>query len=99
MSRRQELHQKLLGMTDYVYFQPPSNIKIKHPCIIYQRSAINSIRSDDINYRNVSGYTVIVVDANPDSDILEKILTLPMSTFNRHYTADNLNHDVFNVFY
>jgi hypothetical protein len=42
---------------------------------------------------------ITIIDANPDSDIPAKVGNLPLCKFNRHYTADNLNHDVYNVYY
>jgi len=42
---------------------------------------------------------VTVIDQDPDSEIPDKVAEMPMSLFNRFYTADNLNHDVYNVFF
>lgn len=44
-------------------------------------------------------YELTVIDKNPDSDILDRVASLPMCAFERHYTADNLNHDVYNIYY
>ena len=51
--------------------------------------------ADDIVYMQNHTYQIIVIDANPDSEIVNKISKLPMCRYNRHYTSDNLNHDVF----
>ena len=101
MSRRLELHAKLVGLlgSDNVYFQPPSTITMKYPAIVYRRSQLNTNHADDELYTKQQGYDVTVIDPNPDSEIPHKILTLPMSRFASHFTSDNLNHDVFNVFY
>jgi len=42
---------------------------------------------------------VTVIDRNPDSDLPGKVAELPMCTFNRFFTADNLNHDVYTIFF
>lgn len=104
--RREEFHYILvdiMGTHDQpksrVYFQPPETVKIEYPCIIYNRSRIDTRLSDDELYGHVIGYMVTVIDPDPDSEIPNKILNLPMSRFIRGYTADNLNHDVFNVYY
>ena len=39
------------------------------------------------------------VDKNPDSKFVEDISKLPMCRFDRHYTADNLNHDIFVLYF
>lgn len=101
MNKRLELHEilcKLLGSRN-VYFQPPATVKMKYPCIVYRRNNVDSVQADNILYKNVQGYQIIVIDSHPDSLIPNKILHLPLCRFDRHYTADNLNHDVYNVYF
>ena len=101
MSRRLQLHEILVNVlgSRNVYFQPPSNIKMQYPCILYKRNTLDTRHAADKVYNNQVGYMVTVIDANPDSEIPGKLLELPSCRFDRHYTADNLNHDVFNIFY
>jgi hypothetical protein len=101
MSKRLELHEllvKLLGSSN-VYFQPPSTVKMQYPCIVYGRSLIKTEHADDLPYNSRICYMVTVIDANPDSEIPTRLGKLPLCKFNRRYTADNLNHDVYNVYY
>lgn len=72
---------------------------MQYPCIVYRRNAVNTEHADNFPYKQIVGYQVTVIDPDPDSDIPEKIRTLPLCTFDRHYTADNLNHDAYNIFY
>lgn len=90
----QKLLESILGSRN-VYYQPPESIKIKYPAIIYSRDNIDNNFADDIVYMQNHTYQIIVIDANPDSEIVNKISKLPMCRYNRHYTSDNLNHDVF----
>lgn len=99
--RRLELHSifvTILGSRN-VYFQPPSTIKMKYPCIIYNRSNANTTHANDRLYNLQQGYQVIIIDPNPDSEIPSEIAKLPYCRFDRHYTADNLNHDVYTIYY
>lgn len=101
MDRRLELHDllcSLLGSRN-VYFQPPETVKIKYPCIIYRRNRIDTEHASNRPYKQMTAYQIIVIDSNPDSEIPGKIGRLPLSRFENHYTADNLNHDVYNVYY
>lgn len=101
MERRLMLHEilcKILG-TRNVYFQPPPTIQLEYPCIIYERNQIKSNYADNKSYSNVTAYSVTVIDQDPDSLILNKIQKLSMCRFSTHFTADNLNHDVFNIYY
>lgn len=82
-----------------VYFQPPPNVQMQYPCIVYRRDSAVSLFANNKPYRFVQRYSVTVIDRDPDSAIPDKIAALSTSTFNRSYVADNLNHDVFNVFF
>ena len=99
MAQRLQLHQLLETLAPNVYFQPPTNIQLKYPCIIYKRDFANTKFADDIVYDHVIRYAITVVDQDPDSKIPDKVARMPMSLFNRFYTVDNLNHDVYNVYF
>lgn len=94
----QTLLEKILGSRN-VYFQPPESIKLKYPCIIYEREDENVKFADDLNYSRTKLYTVTVIDKNPDSDIPDKISDLAYCIFQRHFTSDNLNHDVYRLYF
>lgn len=101
MVNRPLLHAELVKIlgSENVYFQPPESIKINYPAIIYSRSDIDNRFANDNVYLQDHAYQVIVVDKDPDSEIVHKLSKFPMSRFDRHYVADNLNHDVFTIYY
>ena len=90
--------EQLLGSSN-VYFQPPSNIQLIYPCIIYERSYWNTTFADNKPYSLNKRYSLTVIDRDPDSAIVDKVINLPMCSFDRHYVSDNLNHDVFNLYF
>lgn len=101
MERRLELHEllvEILGSRN-VYFQPPASIKMKYPAIVYSRNDFDNQHADNIPYVQKVGYQIIVIDKNPDSEIVSKIAGLPLCRYDRHYNSDNLNHDVFSIYY
>lgn len=101
MNNRLELHEilcKILGSRN-VYYQPTESVRLKYPCIIYRRSDIDNINADNLPYVRTHEYQIIVVDKNPDSRFVEDISKFPMCRFDRHYTADNLNHDIFVLYF
>ena len=101
MGSRLSLHSKLeeiLG-SDHVYFQPPASVRMVYPAIRYERSDLVPTHADNEPYLIHRAYTVTVMDYDPDSEIVEKLAKLPMCRFNRHYTSNNLNHDVFVIYY
>ena len=101
MGNRLDLHamlEKLLG-SDEVYFQPPASVKMQYPAIVYSRNSIDNKHADDGVYKQSLEYEVIVIDTDPDSEIVMKVSRLSRCRHNRHYTADGLNHDVFTLIY
>ena len=101
MASRLELQSKfedVLGSRN-VYFQPPSSVRMQYPAIVYSRKDIEGRFANDKIYRKLLCYEAILIDKNPDSEFIDKILDLPYCSFDRHYEADNLNHDVFTIFY
>jgi hypothetical protein len=101
MGTRRELQTLLVGVlgSNHVYFQPPPTIKMVYPCIIYYREERVTQFSNNKPYFHKKQYLVTVIDKDPDSKIPDKIAQLPLCVFDRFYTADNLNHDVFKLFF
>ena len=101
MASRLELQtmlEELLGSRN-VYFQPPASVRMNYPAIVYSRQDIENEFADNSVYIQSLGYEITVIDADPDSDLPRKVSKLPMCRFDRHYTADNLNHDVFTLYF
>ena len=101
MNNRIELHNilvELLG-NNHVYYQPPENLKMEYPCIRYSKSNITSRHADNIKYVNKNRYEIMIIDKHPDNAVIEKILELTLSSYDKHYTAVNLNTDVIRLYY
>lgn len=101
MGTRIELHhmlEQVLGSPN-VYFQPPEDFKMAYPCIRYKFSDGNTIFADNAPYRFKRRYQITVIDANPDSEIPDKVAMLPMCIMDRAYQSKDLNHYVFNIYY
>jgi hypothetical protein len=101
MASRLKLHEVLcetLGSRN-VYYNPPASVKMKYPAIVYSRSGIDNKHANNAVYNQKTAYDVTVVDPDPDSVIVEDLSKFPLCRFVRHYTADNLNHDVFTLYY
>ena len=101
MDKRLQLHDVLcevLGSSN-VYYQPPASINMEYPAIKYSRNDIGNTFADDSVYMQSHAYQIIVIDEDPDSEIVKKVSKLPMCNFVQHYEADNLNHDVFTIYF
>lgn len=101
MGTRLQLQTLLEGVlgTDSVYFQPPSNIRMVYPAIVYGRDFQAVRYADNTPYSRTLRYQVTVIDPNPDSPVHDKISGLPLTTYVRHFVADNLNHDIYDVYF
>lgn len=102
MARSRSLLHQLLVRTlksKSVYFQPPSTIKMTYPCIVYKLDDIKSEFGDNTPYKLEKRYMVTVITKDPDSDIPNRIANLPTCRMSRMYTADNLNHYVFELYF
>ena len=101
MASRVELNallEDILG-SDRVHFQPPASVRLSYPCIVYSRDNIRTSYAGNAPYALKKRYQVTVIDKNPDSDIPDKIAALPTSSFSTYFTADNLNHHIFNLYF
>jgi hypothetical protein len=99
MAPRLELQSLLEELTEHVYFQPPTNIQMQYPCIVYSRDGTSSGYANNELYRHAARYQVTVVDRDPDTEIAGKVEALRYSAFDRFFAADDLNHYVFNVYF
>ena len=82
-----------------VYFQPPASIKMKYPAIRYSLKDFNIKYANNSSYLSKPCYEAILIDTNPDSEFVDKILNFPNCSFDRHYKSDNLNHFVFTIYH
>ncbi len=82
-----------------IYFQPPSNIRLQYPCIIYKREEIRNRQADNYVYNQHRFYQVTVIDSNPDSVYVDKISKMVNCDHVRTFMTEGLNHDVFRIYY
>jgi len=82
-----------------VYSEPPSNTEMEYPCIVFERNDAETRFANNRPYFDCFGYDVTIIDEDPESDLLALVKALPMCTFNRHFVSDNLNHDVYILYF
>ena len=96
---RLDLQALLKEITTHVYFQPPNNVQMQYPCIVYARNGDDSKWAGNQRYAQLKRYQVTVIDRDPDSTLPDQVESLPFSNFDRSFKADDLNHSVFNLFF
>lgn len=93
----QAILEAILG-TREVYFQPPESMKISYPAIVYSRNEIRNRSANNKVYIQRDMYQITVIDPNPESQYVRAVSQLPTARHVRHFTKDNLNHDVFSLY-
>lgn len=99
MAPRLQLHELLKTFAANVYFQPPSNVQMAYPCVIYERDQAINFYADNGPYQHTKRYQVTIIDRDPDSVIPDQIAALSLCEFTRHFVVENLHHDVYNLYY
>lgn len=102
MASRLNLHEEFCDIlaNRNAYFNPPESLKMDFPGIRYSLSGKNINRANDKNYKSINKYQVILIDYDPESIYVDKIMNrFQMCSFDRWYTSNNLNHFVFTIYY
>lgn len=104
MVKRSELREKLeelLGPNkEHIYFQPPESVKLKYPCFVYELARGDHFYSNNMTYHFTRAYEVTYISKNPDDGMVEKMVnSFSMISHNRHFVTDNLNHEVFVLYW
>ena len=97
-SALQSLLVTILGNTN-VYFQPPPSLAMKYPCIVYKLDDLSTTYADNRPYNHMKRYQITHIDVDPDSTIPDFIRDLPFCSFDRAYPANNVNHQIFNIYF
>ena len=101
MGNREELDAllcKTLG-SENVYFQPPENLQIHYPCIIYSLSGLYDRHADNKTYHRRREYNLLYITWDPDDAVIEAIADLELCSLGKPYTADNLHHYPYTLYY
>lgn len=101
MAPRIELQAQLeaiLGSRN-VYFQPPATVQMNYPAIVYERGRMDIKHADNSPYAHKKRYQVTIIASDPDNPFVDLVAKLPLCTHDTFFTADNLNHDVFTLYF
>ncbi len=99
-NRRLELREifRSILKNNNTYFQPPINIRMNYPAIVYKLADIKSVHADNGVYSLAPRYMATLIVSDPDSEMRWKLAKLPTVRFVRHYTEDNLNYYVYELY-
>lgn len=90
--------ETILGSSN-VYFQPPENLKMKYPCIVYELNDIDTKKADDSNYLKNDRYVLTLIHRDPENEVFRVLEELTYCDLDRVFVTENLYHYVFTLFY
>jgi hypothetical protein len=101
MGQRQTLQTLLEAIpgVEKVYFQPPASLQMVYPCIRYRLDDIDIRHANNKPYKHENRYEIMVITRDADNSIVDVIKNMATCAFDRSYTADNLYHFVFRLFF
>lgn len=101
MVRRLELQTKLETVPGVkkAYFQPPANVQMEFPCIVYREDSTEARFAGNSPYRLTKRYEVTVIDRDPDTEIPDVVRRFEMCSHDTTFSANNLNHYVFTLYF
>ena len=108
MAKRLQLHKDLeeirglafdqILQAPAVYFQPPSTVQMVYPCIVYHKDNGRTRHADNFPYKTWQGYSIKVIDTNPDSEIPEEVGKMSGISYETSYSVEGLHHTVFHIY-
>lgn len=100
--KREDLQKKLVDIlgSSNVYFQPPSNLKMKYPAIVYTLDKIPTRKANNHTYIKNRNYVVTHIYQSPKNELTDKMLdSFQFIKFvNRGY-EDGLYNDRYEIYW
>ena len=82
-----------------IYYDPPESMFMEYPAIVYKKTRMPSTYADNVKYIKRMAYEVSIIAEDPDTKYVDIIRDFKFSSFDRHYIADDLHHDVFTIIF
>ena len=100
MANRLDLHNELLKFCPTVYFQPPANIQMIYPCIVYHKTNINRHFAGNAIYSSLQGYLLTVIDSDPDTPVPEELQSnFQYCVITQTFHLDSMNNTNLTLYY
>lgn len=99
--RRLLLHDLLVGVlgSPHVYYQPPPTVKMKYPCIVYNRSGSDTLHAGNALYRHKKKYQLTYIDPTSNEAVPDVLERLPYCSLDGKSVVDNLYHSYLTLYY
>lgn len=82
----------------HVFFQSPSSHIMTYPSIIYTFNGFEKLHANNRTYKLYKKYSILLITDDPDLELIEEIVQLPMCDLDRPYVANNLYHYNYTIY-
>lgn len=102
MLKRVDIQEKfkfLLGSNN-VYYQPPANLKMKYPAIVYSLDGLDVKRFDNTRLINKNCFSVTHIYRNESENLVETMLkSFEYISFDNRSIVDGIYNDHFTIYW
>jgi hypothetical protein len=101
MGTREDLDALLtetLG-SESVYYQPPENLQMIYPCIVYSQDKPYVRHANNKTYHRRKAYKLLYISYDSDEEVVDKLADLPYCSMGEPYTTDNLYHYPYTIYF
>ena len=100
MATRLELQAELEKFASHVYFQPPSDLRMMFPCIVYSKKSNKVTRANNHSYNSRQEYQLTIIERDPDSDLADKVVShFQYSSIGTYFVVDSLHQTTINLYF
>lgn len=100
---RRQVHQTLVdiaGSDVKVYYQPPTNVSLQYPCIVYRSTGTNTAYANNEPYYYVYEFEIVVMSMDPEFQLPYDILNgISYTSITSQYQRDNIYHTAIRLAY
>lgn len=92
---------KVLGIgVGHVYFNPPEDLILKRPCIVYNRSNPDIKYADNKIYFYTTAYDVTYITDDPEDSVVDKeLIKIPYCRPGRPFPSGNAYNYPYTIYY
>jgi hypothetical protein len=102
MLKRVDIQEKfkfLLGSNN-VYYQPPANLKMKYPAIVYSLDGLDVKRFDNTRLINKNCFSVTHIYRNESENLVETMLkNFEYISFDNRSIVDGIYNDHYTIYW
>lgn len=100
MGNRLALQAKLKTIAPRAWYQKPPANQMTYPCFVYKSIEPKVVYANNHGYLRIPGYEVLYISDTENDQIFDRMLEeFPYCTCGRKYTADQLYHYPFTIYY